>query len=553
MSVYPVSTLSGPAVWPKPIEPVYQMLSGEGVVASRYRRTDLSLADRLFMAAVVNIPVEQRPWGSITWLADVFDTSRPTVYAIGERGRVGMQALPNVSTTASSVNPVGLLPTQEPVVAVTPNRIRRTILSLLFPGKVSGRDIAVCLETALDVSRSNGLVSQLLHEAGRRAGEILEKVDLSPLGPVVLARDELFTGRNPNLLLVEPHSLVITGLYATQDREAETWACALLLTQARGVQIVGLSEDGCISYAASCRAAGLDTAIQRDTWHPLYDMSRVVGDLKREARKLLKAASKLEKQLTNANWSDTVFAQWADLTVRSETLFRQAQDLHFWQDCLRDALELVDLRSGEIRDLALNQWLLDETLTALQQFDHPRVQALTKKLTAQAPDWLTFLLSLTQPLAEWQARTAQHFTDPTWAAFFQAKVARLWRLEHAVLHNGHRQYAQALVEARQWVAEFITDDPIAHSLAQELLNLLERVVRTSSAAEAVNSVLRPYFNNRRESTDQTSRQLFLNLFWLWFNMHKFDRGPRAGKSPYQLAGIDLGTEDWLTLLGYPPD
>jgi hypothetical protein len=550
MSVYPVSSISGPADWYQPIEPVYQMLPSQGIVVSGYKRTDLTLADRLFIAAVVNIPAEQRPWGSITWLADVFNTSRPTVYTIGERGRVGM-------TNTGANKPVLAAPvdveTQEPVIEVTPNRIRRTILSMLFPGKMSGRDVEVCLATALDVSRSNGMVSQLLHEAGRRAGEILEKVDHSPLGRVVLARDELFTGRNPNLLLVEPHSLVITGLYATQDREAETWACALLLTQARGVQIVGLSEDGCIPYAASCRAAGLDAAIQRDTWHPLYDTSRVVGDLQREARKLHKAASKLEKQLTNANWSDTVFAQWADLTERSESLLRQAESLRFWQDCLRDAVELVDLRSGEIRDVAINQWLLDETLTALQQFDHPRIQALTKKLLAQAPDWLTFLHSLTQPLTEWQARTAQHFTDPAWAAFFQAKVARLWRLEHAVLHNGHRQYAQALAEARQWVAEFVTADPIAYSLAQDLLNRLERVVRTSSAAEAINSVLRPYFNSRRESTDQTSRQLFLNLFWLWFNMHKFDRGPRTGKSPYQLAGIDLGTEDWLTILGYPPD
>ena len=91
-----------------------------------------------------------------------------------------------------------------------------------------------------------------------------------------------------------------------------------------------------------------------------------------------------------------------------------------------------------------------------------------------------------------------------------------------------------------------------NTLAQDLLNLLEQVVRTSSAAEAINSVLRPFMNSRREATDQTSRQLFLNLFCLWFNMHKFDRGPRSGKSPYQLAGIDLGTEDWLTLLGYPP-
>jgi len=532
------------------MEPIYQVLPAQGVSVSGYKRSDLTLADRLFMAAVVNMPPEERPWGAITWMAKVFNTSRATVYAIGERGRMGMQALPNGQ-------PVLIAKTEAnrgySIVEVTSNRIQRTVLSMLFPGNMSGRDVGVCLETALDVSRSNAAVSQLLHEAGRRAGEILANVDHSPLGPVVLARDELFTGRHPNLLLVEPRSLVITGLYATRDRDAETWACALLLTQDRDVQVVGLAEDGCIPYAASCRAAGLNAAIQRDIWHPMHDIARVVGDIKREAGKLQKSADKLEKQLTTPRWSDTVFAQWVGLIEQSEALLQQAESLCFWQDCLRDALEVVDLRSGEIRDRATNQWLLDETMTALQQFNHPRIQELSNKLLSQAPDWLTFLDGLAQPLADWQARTAQHFADPQWAAFFQSHVAGLWRLEHAVHHNGHRHSSQALAETRLWVAEFVADDPVAHALAQDLLYLLERVVRTSSAAEAINSVLRPFMNNRRESTDQTSRQLFLNLFWLWFNMHPFDRGPRAGKSPYQLAGIDLGTDDWLTLLGYPPD
>ena len=78
-------------------------------------------------------------------------------------------------------------------------------------------------------------------------------------------------------------------------------------------------------------------------------------------------------------------------------------------------------------------------------------------------------------------------------------------------------------------------------------------MRISCAAETINSVLRPYLVRRRECTELHNRQLFLNLFVLWFNMHKFDRGPRKGQSPYQIAGIDLGTDDWLTLLGYPPD
>lgn len=546
MTVYPVSAAAKSTAWPGLIEPIWQMLPAQEEHLPGYQRTDLGLSERLFISAVVNLRPEQRPWGSITWMADVFDTSRPTIYAIGERGRMGMQAKTTGQTPAESRID------DRSAVSVTPNRIKRSILSMILPGGVSGRNIGDCLETTLDVSRSNATVSQLLHEAGSRAGEILAAIDHSPLGEVVLARDEIFTGRDPNLLLVEPHTLVITGLYAAQDREAETWACALLLTQDRRVQITGLAEDGAIPYAASCRLAELDAAIQRDTWHPLYDTSRVVRDLCREVRQTEKAIANLEKQLTTKKWTETAFEKWANLIEQGEDLHRQIEKLRFWQDCLRDACEIVDLRSGEIRDLEINTWLLDETLLGLGQLSHPRIQRLTAKLAAQAPDLLTFLAGLAQPLLDWQARTAQHFLDPEWTLFFQSIVARLWRLEHAV-RFGHQHFLEPLIHTQQWMANFLSDDPFAKPLAQELLNILERVVRTSSAAEAVNSVLRPYFNGRREAADQTSRQLFLNLFTLWFNMHKFDRGPRKNKSPYQLAGIDLGTNDWLTLLGYPPD
>jgi hypothetical protein len=420
-----------------------------------------------------------------------------------------------------------------------------------MPGGVSGRTIDDCLQVAFDQGRSTGSVSDLLHRAGQRAGEILEQVNHAPLGAVVLARDELFTGKNPNLLLVEPRSLVITGLYATTDRDAETWACALLLTQDRQVQIQGLAEDGCIPYAASCRLAEVDAAIQKDVWHPLADTGQVLTDVEREALREMATAEKLEKRLRK-HWTEAEFELWVTVTQRVEGLLAQSAQLRFWRECLWEAVEVVDLRSGEIRDRAINQWLLEETLAGLRQLEHPRIQKLVERLDAQAPELLTFLDGLAQPLAAWRVRLADHFPDRVWADFFQASVARLWRLEHA-LRSGHSHFTAATVSARQWVAELVVEDPVAHGLAEDLLTLLERTVRTSCAAEAINSVLRPYLNGRRECTDPVSRQLFLNLFALWFNLHKFDRGPRQGQSPYELAGIEVGTDDWLTLVGFPPD
>lgn len=55
------------------------------------------------------------------------------------------------------------------------------------------------------------------------------------------------------------------------------------------------------------------------------------------------------------------------------------------------AVEVVDRRRGEIRDRAINQWLLTETMKGLGQLGHPRIKKLVERLEEQSADWLTFL------------------------------------------------------------------------------------------------------------------------------------------------------------------
>lgn len=54
-------------------------------------------------------------------------------------------------------------------------------------------------------------------------------------------------------------------------------------------------------------------------------------------------------------------------------------------------MEVVDRRRGEIRDRAINQWLLTETMKGLGQLGHPRIKKLVERLEEQSADWLTFL------------------------------------------------------------------------------------------------------------------------------------------------------------------
>ena len=88
-------------------------------------------------------------------------------------------------------------------------------------------------------------------------------------------------------------------------------------------------------------------------------------------------------------------------------------------------------------------------------------------------------------------------------------------------------------------------------MAQCLTEILDAACRASSLVENVNGLLKQFLLNRRAFRNPETLQHYLNLFTLWHNMRVYQRGKRQGMSPYQHAGIQTGSDDWLQLLGYP--
>jgi len=153
------------------MELLWQMQPADREFMSRWKRPDITLSDRAFIAAVMNIPREQRPWGAITWLSDVYDTSRQTLYTIGGQVRQAL-LFPNQGIKLPESQPTLLLPPPSlagPTITVTDNRLKRTILTLLLPGGVTLRPMQDCLQAAFDVNRSVGFLSQFINQEGPRA------------------------------------------------------------------------------------------------------------------------------------------------------------------------------------------------------------------------------------------------------------------------------------------------------------------------------------------------------------------------------------------------
>ena len=531
-------------LWPEPIEGVYQLLGGGDASSIAPKLPHLGLADIMFMVLIMSLPRERRPWGIATWMAATFMLSRTGLYDL--TARVQERLLPPPPKVRSLPTP-----SREDMIELTENRLRRTVLTTAFPGKMAIRPTQHVLDEAFGQSRSIGWISELLNEAGERAGQVLAQVDTSPLGPVIVLRDETFFQDQPLLLVVEPVSATILFAQALPDRQADTWGLALLMTQDQGVTLAGVVEDMARMYPKSLIEAELDLAVQKDVWHLGREGKQVKQDLERMALQATRKVERLEKQLLK-QWDDVLFAEhYIPAVAKEERLYEQHAEFSCWLEHLCDALEVVDWRSGEIRDRDINEWLLTETLAALEAIDHPRVQRWGKTLRRHQHQLLTYLDWLAASLQPYEIELALHLDTPEERKQFMRMVARCWRLGQGVI-NGHKGFRSLLELAQQDLDALLVSAPQLSPLADRLIELLDAAARTSSMIENINGLLKQCLHNRRAFRNSETLQNYLNLFTLWHNMRVFARGKRQGMSPYQRAGIDVEADDWLTLLGYPP-
>jgi len=532
-------------LWPAPIEYVYQLLGGGDASAIAPKLPHLGLADVMFMSLIMSLPRERRPWGIVTWMADMFMLSRRGLYDLTERVQERLLLPPE------KVRSLPAPGREEERVVLLENQLQRTVLTAAFPGKMAIRPMQHVLDEAFGQSRSIGWISELLSEAGERAGQVLAQVDTSPLGPVIVLRDETFFQDQPLLLVVEPVSASILFAQVLPDRQADTWGLALLMTQDQGMTIAGVVEDMARMYPKSIDEAELDLAVQKDVWHIERGGKQVKQDLERMALQATRNVERIEKQLRK-QWDDVLFDEhYVPAVAKEERLYEQHAEFSCWLEHLCDALEVVDWRSGEIRDRDINEWLLTETLTALEAINHPRVQRWVKLLRRHQDQLLTYLDWLAASLQPYQTELAQHLKAPEDQKRFMRLVARCWRLRQGII-NGHKGFRSLLELAQQDLDALLASAPQLSSYADCLTELLDAAARSSSMIENINGLLKQFLHPRRTFRNSDTLQNYLNLFTLWYNTHVFARGKRKGQSPYQRSGIDVGADDWLALLGYPP-
>lgn len=538
-----------PVSWIEPIETIYQSLPCGRNSSLTPKLPHLTESDALFLGALVRMPRESRPHGIITWASEAFYLSRKSIYALGDRlgkrllGEEEVKGEPKACPSRTECLNLGKM------VSVTREGVNRLILRTMFPGNASIRPTQEIVQEAFGESRSVGYISELRLAAGRKAREYLRQVDYSGIKSVIVGRDETYFLGQPVLMIIEPVSSVILLAEVCADRQAETWGAALQIVQEQGMNIEGLIEDMARNYGKSQTLANLsDATVQKDPWHLMRDSAQLLTNLEKSAYRTMQKGVDLEKQLLK-QWSESTFESYLQAVADEAKAIEQVDTYASLHSHLCDALEMVDWRSGEIRDPATAKWLLNAVAVEMATCTDKRILSFCKTVRHYQDELLTFLEWLDRDLFKWRNDLWLHLRKRDDVVAFERIVARHWWCQQKLIAH-HKQWHPLADDVALIFENWTDNSPTLAALASRLMQLFDSVGRTNSVTESINGLLKSFLHNRQSFHSTDSMQAYLDLFVLWHNTRIFERGKRQGKSPFQIAGVHTDAHDWIDLIDF---
>jgi hypothetical protein len=378
--------------------------------------------------------------------------------------------------------------------------------------------------------------------AARRASARLAVID--PLvRPQVqqAAADEIFCGRQPTLMVVEPESLCWLSGRLVAHRDGATWAEELgrypaleyLVSDAGSGLCRGRKEVNATRAAA--RQAPLAHGF--DVFHTQRGGRKALRVTQGRGLRAVKEASQQQQRLEHDRWLGKPVPGRAGALSKAWRRAEQEIDAAAaaeaaWQEVVA-ALGLFR-PDGHLNDRATAEAALARALPRLAGPEWAEVRGWLRR-----PETFTFLDRV-------HRRLRQAVPDPQTLTALLA-VQRCERLPGCLRGEGPAAAAARGVLLARTV-QLAKGEPQWRSLLAEVQRILANAWRASSLVEGINSVLRMHQARHRRLT-----QGLLDLKRLYWNCRRFRTGKRKGQSPYQKLGITLPEGSWWELLNRPPE
>jgi len=329
---------------------------------------------------------------------------------------------------------------------------------------------------------------------------------------------------------VEPRSLLISGLRLSDGRTAADWEPVFATME----DMERCACDGGSGVNSAAKEAGLD--VQGDLFHGLRDaeawLSRFTGTCEKRltAEDNARAALKAAEGLPAGNEADALRRRYQRAVAEADATVAEWDRL---SDLFTQARRAFDLATpeGRLNTPRAAQAALRAALAAMERT--PEGLALSAKLKpVKDPRFFAHLGALERDLSVLRLEQVGPEREAGLGRLVAETVA--WR-------RRDKDPVSALRAA--------STGSLADEVELTLIEAVDRAARSSSAVECVNSRIRLVQVARKRLGEN-----FLYLLAIYHNTHKFGRGSlRAGKTPAELAGIELPTSDWIELLGLGAD
>jgi hypothetical protein len=379
--------------------------------------------------------------------------------------------------------------------------------------------------------------------AAARSQELLAVCDelARPLATQACA-DEIFVGKAPILMVVEPESLCWLAGRKAEKRDGPAWAQELRHLPA----LTYLSRDAGTGMEKGVRLLNQERqeqeratlAEQLDHWHTVHEGGRALRKSQGRARKALERAEKAQRQLdkqARRGKSKSGYGSPAQLRWRqAERAFDQwGGNARAWAE-LTEALHLFT-PAGELNTRARAEGRLAELLPRLVGAEW----AKTKNLL-QRPETFTFLDRAHEELA--RLKVAPELL----AALLRGEGVR----RRPGLARGEGRAAAVargrLLVDRVVIAKAGEEGEAARAAVRRVLR---EAHRASSAVEGINSVVR-----MQQARHRRLSQGLLDLKRLYWNVRAFRTGRRRKTSSYGRLGLCWPAGlSWWGLLRLSPE
>jgi hypothetical protein len=527
-------------------------------------RTDISPYERLDIAAQyvfdhlpgaadrVQVP------GTLSRLQDIYHLSRGDIYAIAAKALDAFEPQkpgPKPDSLGGFQKQVADLKAQNEALkkqlAALESKLSRSVVvdkrriedlaltALVTPPSHEGISDLVAAAYGEKYRPSTGKVSQLSNHYGTISGLILLDDRVTCRFQNGLA-DEIFFSRKPILVVTEPKSTAIGAIELSASRDGESWLQVLKRFPNLALVVSDLAK----GLRKGIKILPQQADHQGDIWHLFREIHRLSRKLEATTSSLLLEEEKARKKLKKGKiYQPTLKKVEAKVSANLELMETYYQAI----EKLVEAFDPVaEDQPGQfhLRTKAEALIQLDTVIATLKGLPDPRVNKLVKELKGRRESCFVFLDHLH---ARFQTLPVEFFRTPCSLSPDQIRSLILQEIiltqhlyqdnDHSILHAWHKLWKKLNQQLMPYLKNY-------QQVRRDILQLIGSPARASSLVEMINSLLRRFQQIKRHTSQE-----FLYLAALHHNMKSFGSDcKRHGRSPFQILGIDFGTNNWLDLL-----